>query len=107
MPWRTILIVAALAASAFAAPFQPTLARSLHKRANPIIGPGFTLQERTQLEDAFHDAMEMASYVVSTHASLLDPIFTKYFNNNDRKTVIGKSSQVCGISIQPSVVNRV
>jgi hypothetical protein len=90
---KSILIIATLAAGAFAAPVRPTSVRSLDKRANPTIGPGFTPQETTQLNDAFRDALQLASYVVSTPASNVDPILTKYFNMGDRQTVIGKSSQ--------------
>jgi hypothetical protein len=104
---KSVLIVATLAAGAFAAPVKPTSVRSLHKRANPTIGPGFTPQETTQLNDAFRDALQLASYVVSTPASNVDPIFTKYFNMGDRQTVIGKSSQACSISNQPLATDPV
>ena len=52
---------------------------------------GFTDQQIEQLNDAFKDAIELASYVIRLPRSSVDPILAKYFNAEDFETVLGKS----------------
>lgn len=84
------LLQTAFAASALAIPLDLKTARSLQKRTNPSIDPGYSDQERTQITDAFKDALEMANYVQVASSSTLDPIFKKYFDPKDKDTVMSK-----------------
>jgi hypothetical protein len=85
----TILTMAVLVAGAVAAPVKSIPTRSLSKRSTPTIGEGFTAQETKQIFDAHRDAMQLASYVVSHNN---DDMINKYFDSDDRQTVIGQFS---------------
>jgi hypothetical protein len=84
------LLQAIFAASALAIPLELKPAQSLQKRTNPNIDDGYSDQERTQITDAFKDALQMASYVQLIPASIVDPIFAKYFDPKDKDTVMSK-----------------
>ncbi|KAJ5205279.1 hypothetical protein N7491_004098 [Penicillium cf. griseofulvum] len=90
------LLQAVFAASALAIPLDLKPAQSLQKRTNPSIDDGYSDQERTQITDAFKDALQMASYVQLIPASIVDPIFAKYFDPKDKDTVMKVFSNISG-----------
>lgn len=87
----SIFVAAALTVSAHATPPMPTPTQSSREPYTPTIGPGFTPQEVEQLQDAFRDAMTLASYAAQPNTSL-DTVFNDYFNITDRQLVTGEYS---------------
>ncbi len=61
--------------------------------STPTIGPGFTADQIRQLQDAFVDAMLLASCAVE---EINGPIFQKYFQPNDSATVRGVFEAIRG-----------
>lgn len=89
------LVFATLPVGLLAAPFNSSLqyTPSLAIRAEPSITPDvYTAQQVEQFQEGHKDAIMLASTVVSwpDTPDWFDPIFTKYFNIEDRQTVIGK-----------------
>lgn len=88
---KMFLVFVALAIATLAAPLNNS--SSLDKRAQPVITPGvYTTQQGQQLVQAHRDAINMASMVVtaSNHPAWFDSIFRKYFDINDKSTIVGK-----------------
>ena len=57
----------------------------------PKIGPGFSISEVRQLKDAFDDAMEIAVAATEPTIQIMNSIFIKYFDYNDRWRVVGET----------------
>lgn len=88
--WK-LLAAALLLTEAAATPLVPR--GRLVKRTNPTIGTGFNTQQTSQLNDGFHDAIELASYAYNAVGG---PIFDKYFNSGDADLVRGVFLNIMG-----------
>lgn len=89
------LLLAILAASALAIPAvvePPRDGKNVHKRTPPRIADGFSARQLQQLNDAFPDAIELASYMTRLPRSSVDLILAKYFYASDFDKVIGEPS---------------
>jgi hypothetical protein len=94
---RKLLAVALLLAEAAATPLVPR--GRLVKRTNPSIGTGFNTQQTSQLNDGFHDAIELAS---AAYNAVGGPIFDKYFNSGDADLVRGVFLNIMGNPADPN-----
>ena len=50
----------------------------------------YTAQQTVQILDGIRDSFLLASYAISKSDQLVDPIFAKYFDVDDRSVVMGK-----------------
>ncbi|KAJ5908055.1 hypothetical protein N7495_000737 [Penicillium taxi] len=57
---------------------------------------GFTGQKKTQIEDAFSDAIEMAKNVLTAPTIAFESIFDKYFPPDDKATVLSVFETITG-----------
>jgi hypothetical protein len=93
LPGR-ILAFAAFVIGTLAAPLNSSLSEFhfLDKRAQPVIPPGlYTKQQEEQLIRAHQEAIKLASRVLSgSRQKPFDRVFNKYFDINDKQTVLGK-----------------
>lgn len=81
-----IFLSALCASLALAVPTRgPT--RFIAKRTPPVVATGFTADQVKQIEDAFRDALELASYAASLPGLVVNPILEKYFDAGEHDLV--------------------
>ncbi|KAK5116533.1 hypothetical protein LTR85_009158 [Meristemomyces frigidus] len=88
---HALLLIALLAAQSTGSPIQ-LVERAINA---PFIDPSgdFSDQDIQQLNDAFGDALELASYA---QTSLNDGVFEKYFTEADKATVLNVLDNILG-----------
>ncbi|SLM37515.1 Metallopeptidase, catalytic domain [Lasallia pustulata] len=85
----SVLLAGSIFDLAFSASTASPKAHRLTRRANPSLDSSFGASdtETQQINNAFFDAIELASYAVVADIDTNGPIFAKYFNLADKGTV--------------------
>ena len=97
------LLSVTFASPILSTPHAPGIARAiLSKRTDPNTAGDLVEPEVSIIERGFKDAIEIASYIASSPASTVDPIFQKYFNAGDEAAVLAVFNQILGNPADPS-----
>ena len=93
-----VLLAGSIFDLAFSTPTASPKSHRLTRRTNPSLDSSFGASdvETQQINDAFFDAIELASYAVVADLDTNGPIFAKYFNVADKSTVRGVFMNIMG-----------
>ena len=98
-----VLLAGSIFGLAFSAPTASPTTHRLTRRANPSLDSSFGASdtETQQINDAFFDAIELASTAVVEDIDTNGPIFAKYFNDADKATVRSVFMNIMGNPADP------
>ena len=102
-----VLLLLRVAQTVFPKISAPSTLQHLMRRMNPSLNSSFGAfdLETQQINDAFLDAIELASYAITSDIDTNGPIFGKYFANADKAIVRDVFMNIIGRPSNPSNPN--
>ncbi|KAJ5887384.1 hypothetical protein N7495_007425 [Penicillium taxi] len=92
------LAVSLLAVPLLASPLSTESKTSIAKRTIPSIEE-FDETDKIRIKNGFSDAMKIAKSVLTSKASIVDPILAKYFDKEDKTKVLEVYEKITGGSL--------